>query len=233
MKIYKFIENFKYEANPNYIKLPESAKIHLESKSDEFGESWCIVLPKDFYHDNYKSIFPKDHDHRMWPKLELGDYVFLSVWGMLSYNWEGMSDDAFYGWADEYISQFYVVENSIEHIEYEEEVEMAHWSGGLNVRYVEYTDDTKKFVKVHTYETILTPTAVSKLIKIRKGYVEVLGLTWGLERRDGHIEDWSMARRSVLINELMSCLNWQHECSLITDPTLYEEKKKYMIDNVI
>lgn len=234
MKIYKFIENFKYEAKPNYIKLPKSSKMHIESKSDEFGESWFIVLPKDFYHDNWKSIFPKDYDYHMWRQLELGDYIFLSVWGILSDNWDSMSDDDFYGWANGYISQFYVVENSVEHKEYEEIVEMASWGGDLNVRYVEYTDDTKKLVTVHRYETILTPVAVSKLITIRKGCIEVLGLTWGLERCDGHVgEDWSMVRRSILINELMKCPNWQHECSLITDPTLYEEKKKYIMDNII
>lgn len=234
MKIYKFIENFKYEAKPNYIKLPKSSKMHIESKSDEFGESWFIVLPKDFYHDNWKSIFPKDYDHHMWRQLELGDYIFLSVWGILSDNWDSMSDDDFYGWANEYISQFYVVENSVEHKEYEEIVEMASWGGDLNVRYVEYTDDTKKLVTVHRYETILTPVAISKLITIKKGCIEVLILNWGLGTHNWHIgEDWSMTRKSILIDELMKCPNWQHECSIITDPTLYEEKKKYIMNNII
>lgn len=237
MEIYKFIENYKYEAKPNYMKLPKSTKMHLESKDEEYGECWCIVLPKDFYYDNFQNIFPKYYNYYVWRFLNLGDYVFTYVSGILSDNWESMSDEDFYKWIDDYTNQFYIITNIVNHNEYVEEIEASQWDIGTydpNVRFVKYTDDTRKTVNVHRYESILTPISVSKLIKIRNGVADVFNISWKSDKQDNSIGyEWCMERNKVPIDKLLHCLNTQYEYSIVTDSKLFEEKKKYIIDNII
>lgn len=240
MEIYKFIENYKYEAKPNYIKLPKSSKIHLEHKSEEYGECWCIVLPKDFYNINYQNIFPKYSDYRSRWQLELGDYVFICIAGILSDNWKGMSDEDFYEWIDAYTNQFYIIENAVNRESYVKKIEASQWdcvTGSQfmdNVQFVQYTDDTKKSVNVHLYKTILTPVSVSKIIKIRMGFADILKMTWESDKQDDTIgEVWSIEKNKIQMNELLRGSNYNHECSITTDPTLFEKKKKYIIDNII
>lgn len=237
MEIYKFIENYKYEAKPNYMKLPKSTKMHLESKDEEYGECWCIVLPKDFYYDNFQNIFPKYYNCYAWRYLELGDYAFMYVSGILSDNWESMSDEDFYKWIDDYTNQFDIILNVVKHNEYVEEIDASQWDIGTydpNVRFVKYTDDTRKTVNVHRYESILTPISVSKLIKIRNGVADVFNISWESDKQDDSIGyEWSMERNKVPIDKLLRCLNTQYEYSIVKDSKLFEENKKYIIDNII
>ena len=237
MKIYKFIDNYTYEAKPNYIKLPKSTKMHLESKDEKYGECWCIVLPKYFYNNNYQSIFPKYYNYQMLMSVELGDYVFMYIFGILSDNWESIGDEDFYRWIDTYVNQFYIIENAVKHKEYIEEIESSQWvldTYDPNVQFVKYTDDTKKTVNVHRRESIFIPISVSKLIKIRKGIADVFNISWKLDEQDDIIDDiWRVERKKVPIDNLLSCLNTQHKYSIVTDPSLFEEKKKYVINNII
>ena len=173
----------------------------------------------------------------MWRYLELGDYVFMYVSGILSDNWESMSDEDFYKWIDDYTNQFYIIVNVVKHNEYVEEIESSQWNIGNydpNVRFVKYTDDTRKTVNVHRYESILTPISVSKLIKIRNGVADVFNISWKSDEQDNNIGyEWSMERNKVPIDKLLCCLNTQYEYSIVTDSKLFEEKKKYIIDNII
>ena len=237
MKIYKFIDDYTYESKPNYIKLPKSTKMHLESKDEKYGECWCIVLSKYFYNNNYQSIFPKYYNYQMLMSVELGDYVFMYIFGILSDNWESIGDEDFYRWIDTYVNQFYIIENAVKHKEYIEEIESSQWvldTYDPNVQFVKYTDDTKKTVNVHRRESIFTPISVSKLIKIRKGIADVFNISWKSDKQDDSIGyEWSMERNKVPIGKLLRCLNTQYEYSIVKDSKLFEEKKKYIIDNII
>ena len=111
MQIYKFIENPRYEGKPNYMKLPKDAILHKESSDPEWGEGWCILVRKDWYEKNHQELFPKYRDYHRVRRIEIGEFLFIFIYGILSDNWVSINDNDFYTTLDGYLSQFFVVEN--------------------------------------------------------------------------------------------------------------------------
>lgn len=230
MQIYKFIESPRYEGKPNYMKLPDDAMLHKESSDPDWGEGWCIVIRKEWYDKNWKELFPKEYDHHRRRRIEIGEFFFIFIYGILSDNWISMDDDDFHTMFDEYLSQFFVIENRKFYKEWDEIHEMSSWNGSFNAVYTEYTDEDRTKVKVRMNEEVLVPVSVMKFMGIRDGVFEMLKIEWvDTNNRD---KQWSISKKRILADELECPNDWNNKITYSTDPTLWNEVKKHYLEYI-
>ena len=223
MRIYKFIENCRYEGKPSYMKLPNDVILHKEYSDPEYGESWCIVVRKEWYDKNHSELFPKGYDHHRTRRIEIGEFLFIFIYGILSDNWIGMGDD-FYTMFDEYLSKFFVVENRKYYKEWDEIHEMSEWNGSFNAVYTEYADEDRTKVKVRMVEEVLVPISVMKFTGIRDGIFEMLRIEWS--DPNSKKKEWSISKKRIHADELELPNDWNNKITYSTDPTLWNEKKQ-------
>lgn len=230
MKIYKFIENYHYEAKPNYIKLPMDAILHKESSNPDWGEGWCIVVGKEWYEKNWDELFPKSYDYNRMKRIEIGEFLFIFIYGILSDNWESMDDDEFITMFDEYLSQFFIVENVISYREWDEIHEMSGWNGSFNAIHTEYVEEDRTKVKVRMSEEVPIPISIMKFMGIRQGVFEMLKIKWS----DPNIKrkEWSISKKRMHIDEIEQPNDWRNKIIYSTDPTLWNEMKKQYLEYI-
>lgn len=230
MQIYKFIESPRYEGKPNYMKLPKDAILHKESSDPDWGEGWCIVVGKDWYEKNCHELFPKSHDYHRVKRIEIGEFLFIFIYGILSDNWISMDDDNFHNTLDTYLSQFFVIENRKFYKEWDEIHEMSEWRGSFNAVYTEFTDDSRTNVKVRMSEEVLVPVSVMKFIGIHDGMFEMLKIEWSdTNNRD---KQWSISKKRIIADELELPNDWNNKITYSTDPTLWNEVKKQYLEYI-
>lgn len=227
MKIYKFIENYHYEAKPNYMKLPDGAILHKESSDPDWGEGWCIIIKKE---NIYKELFPKSFDYHRTRRIEIGEFLFIFIYGILSDNWVSIDNDDFYAMMDGYLSQFFVVENRKYYKEWDEIHEMSEWNGSFNAVYTEYADEDRTKVKVRMSEEVLTPISVMKFMGIRDGIFEMLKIEWTDSNNIG--KQWSISKKRIFADELELPDDWNNRITYSTDPTLWNEMKKQYLEYI-
>ena len=230
MKIYKFIESPRYESKPNYMKLPDDAILHKESSDPDWGEGWCIVVRKEWYDKNCHELFPKSYDYHRVRRIEIGEFLFIFIYGILSVNWTSMDDDDFHNTLDTYLSQFFVIENKRFYKEWDEIHEMSSWNGSFNAVYTEFANDDKTQVKVRMSEEVLVPVSVMKFMSIRDGVFEMLKIEWtDSNNRD---KQWSISKKRILADELEQPNDWNNKITYSTDPTLWNEMKKHYLEYI-
>lgn len=84
--IYKFLENITRIAKIGYIReIPESA-IFYKAREDDYGEYWYISIPSNEF-TNPIDIDWKGKDCTYIQTIKLGEYTFLYICGIKSYNW--------------------------------------------------------------------------------------------------------------------------------------------------
>lgn len=227
MQIYKFIENPRYEGKPNYMKLPDGAILHKENSDPDWGEGWCIVVKKG---NICKELFPKSFEYHRIRRIEIGEFLFIFIYGILSDNWVSMNDDDFYSMLDGYLAQFFVVENRKYYKEWDEIHEMSEWNGSFNAVYTEYADEDRTKVKVRMSEEVLAPVSVMKFMGIRDGAFEMLRIEWSdSNNRD---KQWSISKKRILADELELPNDWNNRITYSTDPTLWNEVKKQYLEYI-
>ena len=224
MKIYKFIQGTS-EPYINYIKLPEHAVMHCQGIYDS-GQTWMIMLDLDFWNKNFEEIFPKKKEHYQTQYTKIGDKMFLFLYNITSYEWEPISDEEFNLLLDEYVRKYYLVENRRDRKEWDEEIEVSSWQGGLDVLFTEWKDDDHKVVKVRKFETIHTPVSVTRITEIKQGVFHTINISWK-NKFDG--SSWGINKHRVMPEDLYHPSNWENEIKDIKDASLYEEmKNKYI-----
>lgn len=226
MQIYKFIENAHYEGKPNYMKLPDDAILHKENSDPEWGEGWCIVVKQG---NKCKELFPKSFDYHRIRRIEIGEFLFIFIYGILSDNWISMDDEAFYTMLNGYLSQFFVVENKKFYKEWDEIHEMSEWNGSFKAVYTEFANENKTKVKVRMREEVLAPVSVMKFMGIYNGAFEMLKIEWDDTDRD---KQWSISKKRILADELEQPQNWNNKITYSTDPTLWNEMKKQYLEYI-
>lgn len=230
MRIYKFIEGQHYEGKPNYMKLPTDAILHKESSDPNWGEGWCIVVRKEWYDENAHEVFPKSHDYHRVRRIEIGEFFFIFIYGILSDNWTSMDDDNFHNTLDTYLSQFFVIENRRFYKEWDEIHEMSSWNGSFNAVYTEFANDDRTQVKVRMSKEVLVPVSVMKFMSIRDGVFEMLKIEWSdSNNRD---KQWSISKKRILADELEQPNDWNNKITYSTDPTLWNEMKKHYLEYI-
>ena len=223
MQIYKFIENPRYEGKPNYMKLPKDAILHKEYSDPEYGESWCIVIRKELYDKNWSELFPKEYNRPRTKHIEIGEFLFIFIYGILSDNWISMGDD-FYIMFDEYLSKFFVVENKKFYKEWDEIHERSEWNGSFKAIYTEFADEDMTKVKVRMSEEVLVPRSVMKFMGIRDGVFEMLKIEW--TDPNTKKKEWSISKKRIFADELELPDDWNNKITYSTDPTLWNEMKE-------
>lgn len=224
MRIYKFIENCRYEGKPSYMKLPNDVILHKEYSDPEYGESWCIVVRKEWYDKNHSELFPKGYDHYRTRRIEIGEFLFIFIHGIISDNWISMDDDKFLMMFDEYLSQFFIVENIISYREWDEIHEMSEWNGSFSAIHTEYVEEDRTKVKVRMSEEVPIPISVMKFMGIRQGLFEIFKIEWSDPNTKR--KEWSISKKRMSIDEIEQPNNWRNKIIYSTDPTLWNEKKK-------
>lgn len=224
MQIYKFIESPRYEGKPNYMKLPKDAILHKESSDPEWGEGWCIVVRKYWYDKNCHELFPKSHDYHRVKRIEIGEFLFIFIYGIISDNWTSMDDDDFHNTLDSYLSQFFVIENRKFYTEWDEIHEMSEWNGSFNAIYTEFADENRTKVKVRMSEEVLAPRSVMKFMGIRDGVFEMLKIEW--TDPNTKKKEWSISKKRIFADELELPDDWNNKITYSTDPTLWNEMKE-------
>lgn len=227
MRIYKFIENCRYEGKPNYMKLPDGAILHKENSDPDWGEGWCIVVKKG---DTCKELFPKSFDYHRARRIEIGEFLFIFIYGILSDNWVSMDDDDFYATLDGYLSQFFVVENKKYYKEWDEIHERSEWNGSFKAVYTEYADEDRTKVKVRMCEEVLVPISVMKFMGIRDGAFEMLRIEWS--DPNSKKKEWSISKKRIHADELELPNDWNNRITYSTDPTLWNEMKKQYLEYI-
>ena len=223
MQIYKFIENCRYEGKPTYMKLPKDAILHKEYSDPEYGEGWCIVIRKDWHDKKWNELFPKGYDHHRARRVEIGEFLFIFIYGILSDNWVSMGDE-FYTMFNEYLSKFFVIENKKFYKEWDEIHEMSGWNGSFNAIYTEYVIDDKSKVKVRMSEEVLVPISVMKFMGIHNGAFEMLKIEWS--NSNDRDSQWSISKKRIHADELELPNDWNNRVTYSTDPTLWNEMKE-------
>lgn len=227
MQIYKFIENPRYEGKPNYMKLPDGAILHKESSDPDWGEGWCIVVKKG---NICSELFPKSFEYHRIRRIEIGEFLFIFIYGILSDNWVSIDDDDFYATLDGYLSQFFVVENRKYYKEWDEIHERSEWIGSFKAVYTEYADEDRTKVKVRMSEEVLVPVSVMKFMGIRDGAFEMLKIEWSdTNNRD---KQWSISKKRILADELELPNDWNNKITYSTDPTLWNEMRKQYLEYI-
>lgn len=227
MQIYKFIENPRYEGKPNYMKLPDDAILHKENSDPDWGEGWCIIVK----HENKcKELFPKSFDYHRIKRIEIGEFLFIFIYGILSDNWISIDDDAFYTMLDGYLSKFFVIENKKFYKEWDEIHEMSEWNGSFNAVYTEFADENKTKVKVRMSEEVLAPVSVMKFMGIYNGAFEMLKIEW--DNSNNKDKQWSISKKRILADELEQPQNWNNKITYSTDSTLWNEMKKQYLEYI-
>lgn len=229
MQIYKFIENPRYEGKPNYMKLPTDAILHKESSDPDWGEGWCIIVGKEWYEKNWDELFPKSYSYNRMKRIEIGEFLFIFIYGIISDNWISM-DDEFLTMFDEYLSQFFIVENVISYREWDEIHEMSEWNGSFGAIHTEYVEEDRTKVKVRMSEEVLTPISVMKFMGIRQGVFETLKIEWSdlnIKRKE-----WSISKKMMWVDEIKQPSDWRNKIIYSTDPTLWNEMKKQYLEYI-
>ena len=227
MQIYKFIENPRYEGKPNYMKLPDGAILHKENSDPDWGEGWCIVVKKG---NICKELFPKSFEYHRIRRIEIGEFLFIFIYGILSDNWVSMNDDDFYSMLDGYLAQFFVVENRKYYKEWDEIHEMSEWNGSFKAVYTEFADEDRTKVKVRMSEEVLVPVSVMKFMGIRDGMFEMLRIEWSdSNNRD---KQWSISKKRIPADELELPNGWNNKITYSTDPTLWNEMRKQYLEYI-
>lgn len=116
--IYKFLENITRIAKIGYIReIPESA-IFYKAGEDDYSEYWYISIPSNEF-TNPIDIDWKGKDCTYIQTIKLGEYTFLYICGIKSYNWPDVGKNEWDRKFMPFFNTLYLYERKVNNTEFD------------------------------------------------------------------------------------------------------------------